>query len=176
MPFSCVSIGVAHRGTVVVGVVFEPYRNELFTAVRGRGARLNGAALAVSADGALSRAFFSYGLNTSRAIAHAMLDGVRAITDVSRGARCLGSAALHLAYVAAGRFTGFWELGLSAWDIAAGSLLVTEAGGAVTDTRGAPYSLLTRDVLATNGAPAVHDGVLAALAAAHADRVPGATA
>ena len=104
-----------------------------------------------------------------------MLDGVRAVTDVSRGARSLGSAALHLAYVSAGRFTGFWELDLSSWDLAAGSLLVAEAGGAVTDTRGAPYDLTTRDVLATNGRETVHAGVLAALATAKADRVPSST-
>ena len=75
------------------------------------------------------------------------------------------------AYVSAGRFTAFWELDLSSWDIAAGALLVAEAGGRVTDTRGAPYSLLTRDVFASNGAGAVHEGALAALAAVRADRL-----
>ncbi len=105
-----------------------------------------------------------------------MITGLRAMSKTTRGCRSLGSAATHLAYVAAGRFTGFWELDLSSWDLAAGSLLVQEAGGYVTDTRGKPYTLLTRDCLATNGSPAIHEGALTALASSHADRVPLALA
>jgi myo-inositol-1(or 4)-monophosphatase len=105
-------------------------------------------------------------------VCRVMITGLGAMSEVTRGCRSLGSAATHLAYVAAGRFTGFWELDLSSWDLAAGSLLVQEAGGIVTDTRGRPYSLLTRDCLATNGASGIHAGAIAALAAANADRVP----
>jgi myo-inositol-1(or 4)-monophosphatase len=139
--------------------------------VRGQGARLNGAPIRVSPEADMRRALWAYGLHNTLDVAHVMLKGVRALVDASRGARSFGSAATHLAYVAAGRFTGFTELDLSSWDLAAGSLLVEEAGGRVTDTRGGPFSLLVRDVLASNGASAVHDGALAALAAAGADRV-----
>lgn len=99
-----------------------------------------------------------------------MLRGVGVIADLSRGVRSFGSAALHLSYTACGRLTGFWELDLSSWDIAAGSLLVTEAGGKVTDTRGEPYTLATRDVFASNGARDVHERALEALATAKAVR------
>lgn len=99
-----------------------------------------------------------------------MVRGVDAVTAISRGCRSLGSAALHLSYTACGRLTGFWELDLSAWDITAGSLIVQEAGGKVTDTRGADYTLRTRDVFASNGAEGVHGAVLTALAAVGAHK------
>lgn len=146
----------------------------MFTAIRGCGAFLNGTTrLRVSPEPALGSALFAYGLHSTRRVCRVMVTGLGAMSEVTRGCRSLGSAAAHLAYVAAGRFTGFWELDLSSWDLAAGALLVKEAGGVVTDTRGAPYSLLTRDCLATNGAPDVHGGALKALAAAKAESVPG---
>jgi myo-inositol-1(or 4)-monophosphatase len=176
VPCSVVSIGVSHGGVLVAGVVYEPYRDELFAAAAGRGATLNGRPIAVAAEPALSRALIGYGLHHTHHVGGAMVRGLDAVMRVSRGCRSLGSAALHLAYVAAGRLTAFWELDLSSWDIAAGALLVTEAGGRVTDTRGGRYTLATRDVLASNGAPGVHDGVLETLARVGADVAPPAPA
>ena len=170
LPASVVSIAVAHRGTVMVGVIYEPYRDDLFTAVRGRGARRNGEPIAVSPDAAMRNAVFGFGTHHTPHVCSAMLRGVGAVAPRCRGVRSFGSAALHLAYTACGRLTGFWELDLSSWDIAAGSLLVTEAGGRVTDTRGEAYTLTTRDVFASNGADDVHGALLATLAAAGAVR------
>lgn len=171
LPLSVVSIGIAHKGVVVVGVVYEPYRDELFTAVRGRGAFLNGTTrLHVADETELKRSLWAFGLHHTQHVCRTMVRGMGAIADISRGCRTLGSAALHLAYVAAGRLTGFWELDLSSWDISAGSLLVQEAGGVVTDTRGEAYTLRTRDVFATNGAEGIHKPALAALAAVNAHR------
>ena len=173
LALSVVSIGVAHRGEVVVGVVHNPYRRETFAATRGGGAWLNGARrLAVSPAVHMASALWAYGLGNNPRCARRMLAGVGALIDASRGASSLGSAALHLASVAAGRFEGFFELDLASWDICAGALLVAEAGGRVTDMRGRAYCLLTRDVYATCGAQGVHEEGLRLLAEAHADRLP----
>jgi myo-inositol-1(or 4)-monophosphatase len=170
LALSVVSIAVAHRGVVVAGVVHHPYRGETFSATRGGGAWLNGTArLAVSPARDMASALWAYGLHHRPDVAALMLVGLGAMLPHVRGARSLGSAALHLAYVAAGRLEGFWEANLSCWDIAAGSLLVTEAGGAVCDCAGGAYSLLTRDVYATCGAPGVHARGLEVLAAAGAN-------
>lgn len=160
-----VSIGVAYKGRVVVGVIYEPHRDELFSAVRGRGASLNGAPMRVSGETAMRAALIGYGLHHQRHVAKTMLRSAEALIDVCRGMRALGSAALMMAYVACGRLTVFYELCLNSWDLAAGALLVEEAGGRVGDMRGGAYDLLTRDVLASNGAPDIHDGTLAVLAA-----------
>ena len=170
VPFSCVSIGVARRNELAVACIYEPYRDELFTAMKGRGAFLNGAArLAVSPEPDFQRAMLAYGLGSSPRVAAVMLRAVGAVQEGSRGQRSLGSAALHLAYVAAGRFTAFWECDLSSWDVAAGALLVAEAGGRVGDTRGAAFTLRTRDIVASNGAEGVHGALLKCIAAAGAD-------
>lgn len=167
---SVVSIAVAHRGRVVAGVVHNPYRGETFSATLGGGAWLNGATrLAVSPATDMASALWAYGLHHRPDVAALMLVGLAAMLPHVRGARSLGSAALHLAYVAAGRLEGFWEANLSCWDIAAGSLLVTEAGGAVGDCAGGHYSLLTRDVYASCGAPGIHARGLEVLAAAGAN-------
>ena len=172
IPFSCVSIGVARRNELAVACVYEPYRDELFTAVRGRGASLNGARMAVSPEPDFSRALLAYGLGSSPRVAAVMLRAVAAVQTGSRGQRSLGSAALHLAYVSCGRFTAFWETDLSSWDVSAGALLVQEAGGRVGDTRGAPFTLRTRDIVASNGAEGVHGGLLACIREAHAESAP----
>jgi myo-inositol-1(or 4)-monophosphatase len=174
VPFSCVSIGVARCNELAVACIYEPYRDELFTAVRGRGASLNGARMAVSPEPDFSRAMLAYGLGSSPRVAAVMLRAVGAVQEGSRGQRSLGSAALHLAYVAAGRFTAFWETDLSSWDVAAGALLVAEAGGRVGDTRGKPFTLRTRDIVASNGAEGVHGGLLKCIAAAKADNANAA--
>jgi myo-inositol-1(or 4)-monophosphatase len=101
-----------------------------------------------------------------------MFRAAAAVAEDARGLRSLGSAALQLAWVAAGRSEGFWELDLNAWDISAASLLIEEAGGRVTDTRGKPYTLRTRDILGTCGAPGVHDRILKHLADTDTHSVP----
>jgi myo-inositol-1(or 4)-monophosphatase len=179
-----VSIGVAVRGTLVAGAIYHPGADELFSAATGQGATVNGQPMRVSSEVAMRNALFGYGLHNTPHVAATMCRAVTGLVQVARGCRSLGSAALHLAYVAAGRLTGFTELDLNSWDLAAGVLLIQEAGGRVTDTRGGAYTLATRDVLATNGAVEVHEGcevVLRAMgaeapdaAAAHA--APGAAA
>ncbi len=136
-PQFSVSIALRHRGQLDCGVVYDPLREELFTAARGEGAQLNDRRLRVSRrpslDGALIGTGFPF--RDQRHI-DAYLDMFKDMTLATAGLRRPGSAALDLAYVAAGRTDGFWELGLSEWDFAAGALLVTEAGGTVTDLAG----------------------------------------
>ncbi|ANY72983.1 inositol monophosphatase [Paenibacillus ihbetae] len=158
-PFYSVSIALAHRGEVIVGVIYDPSRDELFVAEKGKGAYVHGNPTYVSKESQLSESLLATGfpidskvnLPLNMAELHALLPKVRNI-------RAGGSAALHLAYVAAGRLSGYWEHGLSAWDIAAGALLVQESGGAVTDTDGRPFDLSVRNIAATNGL--IHQGLL----------------
>ncbi|KAA0159867.1 hypothetical protein FNF27_04079 [Cafeteria roenbergensis] len=169
-PLSVVSIGVAFRGEVVVGVIYDPYRNELFSAVRGQGAKLNGAPISVSSESSLTEAYMMFGIHSTARVRDPMLKAVTALSPRLRAVRCLGSAALHMAWTSCGRCSGFWELDLNAWDLAAGALLVAEAGGRVTDTRRGAYSLSTRDIMATNGAGGIHDALLDELEALSCDR------
>jgi myo-inositol-1(or 4)-monophosphatase len=156
-PFFCVSIALAHWGEVVAGVVYDPLRDELFVAERGRGAYLKGKQLKVSDERFLKDSLLASGFPPQyREADH--LATLSKIVPKIRNLRTSGSAALHLAYVAAGRLSGFWEPNLNAWDMAAGVLLVEEAGGRVTDTAGNPYNLMVRDVVATNGH--IHDELL----------------
>lgn len=158
-PFYSVSIALAHRGEVIVGVIYDPSRDELFVAEKGKGAYVHGNPTYVSKESQLSESLLATGfpidskvnLPLNMAELHALLPKVRNV-------RAGGSAALHLAYVAAGRLSGYWEHGLSAWDIAAGALLVQESGGAVTDTDGRPFDLSVRNIAATNGL--IHQGLL----------------
>jgi len=136
-PQYCVSIALEHRGIVTQAVVYDPARNDLYTASRGRGAYLNDNRLRVSKRLNLKAALVATGF-PYKELAH--LDPYMAMLgDIMKGScgvRRTGSAVLDLAYVAAGRLDGFWQLGLSRWDMAAGSLLVTEAGGLVADLEG----------------------------------------
>jgi myo-inositol-1(or 4)-monophosphatase len=147
---------------VVVAAVYQPLLDEMFTAIRGHGAFLNGKPLRVSGQARLDQAFlatgFPYDIRRSRRnnIGHFSNFATRCLAI-----RRAGAAALDLAYVAAGRFDGFWELKLRPWDIAAGSLLVEEAGGRVTGLAGRPWRLSVRDIVASNGL--VHDELLAVL-------------
>lgn len=166
-PFFSVSIALAHRGEVIVGVVYDPIRDELFVAEKGKGAYVKGKKMNVSKETQLSDSLIATGFPADAAFALPVnMKGLEAVTPKVRNIRVAGSAALHLAYVAAGRLSGFWEIGLSSWDIAAGALLVSEAGGKVTDTAGRPYSLEVRHVLASNGA--VHGELQQVLAGAGA--------
>ncbi|MBN1223436.1 MAG: inositol monophosphatase [Candidatus Aminicenantes bacterium] len=150
-PVFCISIALEWKGKMVLGVVYDPMREELFSAVTGKGARLNKKSICVSTvndlDKSLLATGFPYDLRESREnnLNHFSNFAVRA-----QAVRRCGSAALDLCYVACGRFDGFWELKLSPWDMAAGALIVREAGGRVTDFADAGFDLFGPEILATN--------------------------
>jgi len=165
LPVFCSSIALEVDGELEVGAVYDPMRDELFTASRGEGAFLNGARLTVSRAATLIDALLVTGFPyTMQQKLEEMIALFARFLSESRAVRRLGSAALDLCYVAAGRFDGFWEEGLNAWDIAAGVLLVQEAGGRVTDLSGHPLDLRRGRILATNGL--LHDE-MARLIAGH---------
>lgn len=153
MPISCVSIGLEKEGQVMMGGVYDPFRGEEFIAVRGKGATLNGKKIRVSHTRSLIDALLVTGFPYDRTKKAAFyLSFVEKFMKKTQGLRRLGAAALDLAYVAAGRFDGYWEFNLKPWDAAAGKLLVEEAGGRVSNFRGAPYTLAdTSQTLASNG-------------------------
>jgi len=166
-PFFSVSIALAHQGEVIVGVVYDPIKDELFVAEKGKGAYVHGKKMQVSSEEKLQSSLVATGLPADHHYALPLnLKGIGAIAPQVRNLRIAGSAALHLAYVAAGRLSGFWEIGLNSWDLAAGALLVKESGGAITDTTGAEYHLGVRNVVATNGN--IQDELIAALQQAEA--------
>ena len=148
----CVSIGLEIDGRVDVGVVFDPIAEELFSAERGQGARLNGAPIRVSETDQLIDALmctgFPYSVHADR---QTMVKVFGAFLGQAQGIRRLGSAALDLCYVAAGRLDGFWEDGLHPWDMAAGALLVEEASGRVSGYDDVPLDLFGRRLIASNG-------------------------
>ena len=150
-PCFCVSIGLAQRDTVIAGVVFNPFYNELFAAARGQGTTLNGKKIHVSKVQTLSTSLLCTGFPVHKRLANPNIHYYWDFTLRSHGVRRDGSAALDLACVAAGRFDGFWEFGLQKWDTAAGTLLVEEAGGKISDFSGQPYNLGGPMILATNG-------------------------
>jgi myo-inositol-1(or 4)-monophosphatase len=161
-PFMSVSIALAHKGEVIVGVVYDPIHDELFVAEKGKGAYLKGRTMKVSVEDRLSDSLVATGFPADHLVSLPInMEGIVKIAPKVRNLRIAGSAALHLAYVAAGRLSGFWEIGLNCWDIAAGALLVTESGGTVTDTDGSTFTLATRNILATNGS--VHEELVAEL-------------
>ncbi|TFE26909.1 inositol monophosphatase family protein [Cohnella luojiensis] len=158
-PFYSVSIALAHQGKVIVGVVYDPSRDELFVAERGKGAYVHGRRMQVAKENALNKSLLATGFPADQHVAlPANMKSIQALAPKVRNLRVAGSAALHLAYVAAGRLSGFWEYNLSAWDIAAGSLLVEEAGGRMSDVAGQPFHLGVRNVVASNGL--VHDELI----------------
>jgi len=157
-PVFSVSLGLAYRGEVVAGVVFDPTRRELFTAERGAGAFLNGARLRVSSIGDLTQCLVATGFPPFATNHDLNVQLYFRFTQLTHGIRRAGSAALDLCCVAAGRFDGFWELKLNPWDKAAGVLLVAEAGGRVSGITGKPFDLLGDDIFASNGL--VHDQML----------------
>jgi myo-inositol-1(or 4)-monophosphatase len=161
-PFFSVSLALAYQGEIITGVVYNPIHNELFVAEKGKGAYLKGRRIQVSQEDRLQNSLIATGFPADRHGAlPANLAGIQALSPKVRNLRVAGSAALHLAYVAAGRLSGFWEIGLNAWDIAAGSLIIQEAGGSVTDVHGNPYTLGVRDVAASNGL--IHDEFISEL-------------
>jgi myo-inositol-1(or 4)-monophosphatase len=166
-PVFAVSIAVAHKGQLEHGVVYDPLRQEIFTASRGQGAQLDGRRMRVSKRASLRHSLIATGFpyrghkpQLSRYLA--MLE---AVIEASAGVRRPGSAALDLCYVAAGRVDGFWELGLNTWDVAAGALMIREAGGRVSDFRGTDGFLASGDIVAGN--PKIY-AALSKLLAPHA--------
>ncbi len=150
VPHYSVSVACAEGDRVVAGAIYDPIRRELFAAQRGGGAFLNGRRLHVTRTSVLAAALLATGFPYDRSGPDNNLDRFAQMAVLCHGVRRLGSACLDLAYVAAGRFDGYWELGLSPWDFAAGTLFVEEAGGRVSDVAGAPLALRRTSVLATN--------------------------
>jgi myo-inositol-1(or 4)-monophosphatase len=159
LPIFCASLALEIDGVAEVAAIFDPNRQELFTAERGGGAFLNGRPLHVSATSTLVDAMLVTGFPYD---IHGRVDEMLGLfgrfLGVARAVRRLGSAAIDLCYVAAGRMDGFWELSLKAWDTSAGALIVAEAGGRVTTLDGSPFTSHVGEVLATNGL--IHEQML----------------
>jgi myo-inositol-1(or 4)-monophosphatase len=156
LPLFCSTVALEVDGRLEAGAIYDPMRDELYTGERGRGAYLNGTRLEVSQTDVLIDSLLVTGFPYAVEEKLQELVGLfAAFLGEARAVRRLGSAALDIAYVAAGRMDGFWEQGLHAWDIAAGVLLVEEAGGRVTGLDGGPFELRTGRILATNGR--IHD-------------------
>lgn len=169
LPIFAVSIALERAGQVELGVAYDPCRDECFVAQRGRGATLNDEAIRVSPVEALDAALlvtgFPYDIRTTAAT---NLPEYAALSVRAQAVRRLGSAVLDLCYVACGRLDGFWELALGPWDMAAGGLIVQEAGGRVTDVHGGPWRLEGPGILASNGL--LHEAILHGLRAAREPR------
>ncbi len=161
LPIFAVSIALEIERRVVLGVVYDPPRDELFVAERGQGAFVNDSALAVSSAATLDESLLATGFPYNIRETRANLTEFAAFTLRSRAVRRLGSAVLYCAWVAAGRFDGYWEQTVGPWDVAAGSLLIEEAGGRVTDLVGKPLDLDRPAIVASNGK--IHDAMLAVL-------------
>ena len=172
-PAFAVSIGLEEAGELVAGVILNPWNDELFTAERGQGARLNNRPIRVSQTDRLAVSLLGTGFPTHKRMENPNIHFYWQFTLASHGVRRVGAAALDLCMVACGRLDGFWEFGLESWDTAAGALLVREAGGRITDFDGKPFRPGDRVCLASNGI--IHDEmrVLAGtIAAGRADLKP----
>ncbi len=174
LPIFCASLGLEIDGRVEVGAVYDPTRRELFTAERGQGARLNGARLHVSDTQAVSESLLVTGFPYDvRRSGSDILGLFGHFIERSRAVRRLGSAALDLCYVAAGRLDAYWESRLKPWDTCAGALIVEEAGGRVTTWPGTPYQSRDLALVASNGH--LHDEMLREIAAFQATRAGNRT-
>jgi myo-inositol-1(or 4)-monophosphatase len=169
LPIYCSSLALEVNGRAEVGAVFDPSRGELFTAERGGGAFLNGGPLAVSGTSDLLDSLlvtgFPYDVQTQ---AGDLLELFGAFLGRARAVRRLGSAALDLCYVAAGRFDAFWEQHLKPWDVSAGALIVAEAGGRISGMDGSPFDPVAAHLVASNGL--VHEAMLAIIGETRAAR------
>lgn len=159
-PWYAVSVALYEDGQPLLGVVYHPEREELFTAVRGQGAFLNERSIAVSTPGRLESSLLATGFPYSlRDRPREILSPLEAFLAASQGMRRAGSAAIDLCYVACGRFDGFWEARLHPWDTAAAALIVQEAGGVVSTFEGKPFSPFEDSIVASNGL--IHQQMLA---------------
>lgn len=151
-PHFAVSIAIAHKGIVQHGVIYDPVRQELFTATRGKGAQLNEHRIRVSKHSQLEECLMGTGFPYRHSPEHqaAYVNSLQALIPSCGDIRRAGAATLDLAYVAAGRLDGFWELGLQPWDIAAGALLIKEAGGIVCDPNGGEDFMKSGNIVAGN--------------------------
>jgi len=150
-PVFCISLCLEHKGQLIAGVVYDPARGEMFSAEKGSGAYLNQRRIHVSKTARLIESLMATGFPSHKRHKNPNIHFYHQITLGTHGVRRAGSAALDLASVASGRFDGFWEFNLNPWDLAAGVLLVEEAGGQVSGFQGQPFRLADRDVVATNG-------------------------
>jgi myo-inositol-1(or 4)-monophosphatase len=162
-PFFCVSIGLEVGGKLALGVVYSPSLDELFVAEAGCGATMNGRAIKVSANAELRQCLLATGFPYDRTLFPRALKSFESLSMQCQAVRRAGSAALDLCYVACGRLDGYWEHRVQPWDLAAGALMVTEAGGRVSRTDATAFDVEAGQVLSSNGA--IHDAIAASLAA-----------
>lgn len=160
-PCFCVTLALEHDGEIVIGVTYDPTRNELFAAEKGNGASLNSKPISVSAETQMSESLIVTGFPYNFKDVPHFEKSLKEFLLRSRGVRRDGSAAIDMAYVACGRFDGFWEEGLNPWDVAAGKLLIEEAGGKVTYYDGSPFSVYSPPICASNGH--IHEQMLEVL-------------
>lgn len=161
MPLCMPSVAAAYKGKVMVGVIYDPHRDEIFTATRGNGAFMNGKPISVGEQDKIGDAIVAMGSPPGEESMEMSMLGTQALMPKVRTLRMLGSAAIMLAWVANGRLTAYWEYDLSSWDISAGALIIQEAGGDFTDLSGNDFTLRTRKVCASNGK--IHQELLKAL-------------
>lgn len=167
-PMFNVTLGLERNGELIAGVIFDPLREEMFAAELGGGAYLNGRRISVSPAPGIEHALLSTGFPSRKRHENVNVHFFHQVAMSTHGVRRGGSAAIDLAYVACGRLEGFWEFGLSPWDMAAGLLIVREAGGRTSDMKGGPVSLTGPHMAATNGK--IHDELLALFAEVFAGR------
>ncbi len=155
LPLFSVSIGIEHRGETIMGVVFAPYLNEMFHAVKGKGAYLNGNPIHTAETDNMAHAVVATGFPVDKNInPDNNMDNLERVLPLVRGVRRLGSAAIDLCYVAAGFLSAYWELNLHPWDVSAGLLIVSEAGAKYTHFRN------DRNISVIAGCPKIHDGMV----------------
>ena len=161
-PCYAVSIGIEHKGSIQAGVIYDPSLDEMFEVIRGEGAYLNGSKIQVSKADSIKRALLATGFAYDvQEVEDNNLDHFANFILTSQAVRRDGAAAIDLAYVACGRYDGFWELSLWPWDVAAGSLLVEEAGGKMSLFDGSPLDIYAKQIVASNGT--IHDEMISVL-------------
>jgi myo-inositol-1(or 4)-monophosphatase len=150
-PVFCVSIALERKGELIAGTVYDPTRREMFAAEKGAGAFLNDRTVRVSKTATLAESLIATGFPSQKRHKNPNIHFYHHITLQTHGIRRAGSAAMDLAYTAAGRYDGYWEFNLNPWDTAAGVLIVYEAGGVVSDLDGRPFDIESKEVVASNG-------------------------
>lgn len=167
LPLCVVSIGVAYKEQVVVGLIYNPVLEDMYTTIKGQGAFCNGKPIKV-AEGGINEAVINCGYPVGNPLAtQTSMRGFAALSSKVRGLRVIACAAQVMAWVAQGKLSGYYSYDLNAWDVTAGALLIQEAGGKVTDMYDHPFTLRTRDMLCSQGEP-VHSDILTALASVDA--------